>query len=144
VLETADDESGAEHEHAVREDRADQRRLDDLDQPVVQSEERDEELRQVAEPRLYDARAAGAQPRSQLLRRGADEARERGERDGRDEERRDVVQAGEMADPGQDDRKCRDRDLDAVPPGQAAEPTSPGPDRLARSGEALRRPRADT
>jgi hypothetical protein len=30
-----------------------------------------------------------------------------------------------MADPGQDDRESRDRDLDAVAPGQAAEPTSP-------------------
>ena len=50
---------------------------------------------------LDDARAARAEPRAQLLGRGADEAGERGERDGGDDERRDVVQPREMADPGQ-------------------------------------------
>jgi hypothetical protein len=110
----------------------------------MQCEERDEELRQVAEPGLDDARAARPEPRSELFRRGADEAGERSQRDGRDDERRDVVQPREMADPGQDDRECRDRELDAVAPGQAAEPTRPGPFGLARSGEGIRRSPADT
>ena len=47
-----------------------------VEEPGVQREQRDEELRQVAERGLDDARAARAEPRAELLGGGADEARE--------------------------------------------------------------------
>ena len=80
VLQPADDERDPEHEHAVREDRADERRLDDVDEAAVEREERDEELGQVPESGLNDARPAGAQSGAELLGRGPDEAGERGQR----------------------------------------------------------------
>ena len=105
VLEPADEEGDAEHEHAVREDRADERRLDDVDEPLVQSEERDEELRQVAEGGLDDAGAARAEPRAQLLGRRSDRAGERGERGGSDEKRQYGSEPGEVADRGDQDER---------------------------------------
>ena len=113
VLQPADDERDTEHEHAVREDRTDQRRLDDLDEPLVQREQRDEELRQVAERRLDDAGAAGTEPRAQLLGRGADQAGERGERRGRDDERRTSSKPREMADRRASDGGGGEAELDA-------------------------------
>ena len=59
-----------------------------VDEPVVQGEESDEELGQVAERRLHDARAARAEPRAELLGRVADEPGQRGQRDRGDDERR--------------------------------------------------------
>ena len=87
VAEAADEEREPEHEHAVCENRADERRLDDLEEAVVQREQRDEELRQVAQRGLDDARAARAEPRAELLRGGADEPREQRERGRCDDER---------------------------------------------------------
>ena len=88
VADAADEERDPEHEHAVGEDRADERRLHDVDEALVQREERDEELGQVAERRLDDARAAPEPRREPSCSVAcADEARERRQGDRRDDER---------------------------------------------------------
>ena len=81
------EERDPEHEDAVREDRADERRLHDRHEALVEREEGDEELGQVAERRLDDPAAPGAEPGAELLGRVADDPRERGERDRGDDER---------------------------------------------------------
>ena len=54
VLQSAEEKREPEHQDAVGEDRPDERRLDDLDEPLVQGEEGDKELRQVAKAGLHD------------------------------------------------------------------------------------------
>ena len=54
---------------------------------MLEREERDEELRQVAERGLHDTRRRGADAPAELLGRAADEAREERDRRGGDEER---------------------------------------------------------
>ena len=54
VAQSANDERDAQDKEAVRQDRADQGRLDDDDEAGLQREDRDEQLRQVSETRLKD------------------------------------------------------------------------------------------
>jgi hypothetical protein len=107
--EPSDEEREAQHQHAVGEDRADERRLDDADQARVQCEQRDEQLRQVSERRLDDARRARAEPAAELLGRAPDESREQRERNSCDDEGRDVVDACIAADAGCDDEQRGER-----------------------------------
>ena len=118
----ADDERDPEHEHAVREDRADERGLDDVDEPLVEREQGDEELGQVAERRLDDARAAGAEPGAELLGRGADEPGEAGERHRGDDERQDVAEPAKWQTAATATRAATDRQLDALPAVHGREP----------------------
>ena len=76
VADSAGDEGEAEHEHAVGEDRADQCGLDDVRQPLVEREERDEELRQVAERGLDHPGSGGARAASELFRGASDDSSE--------------------------------------------------------------------
>ena len=65
ALEAADEHRGAHDEQDVAEDRADQRRLDDLLQALAQREEGDDQLGRVAErdvEEAADARARSARP----------------------------------------------------------------------------------
>ena len=55
--DAAHEEREPEHQDTVRENRADECRLDDLEQPGVQRKQRDEQFRQIAERGLDDARA---------------------------------------------------------------------------------------
>ena len=82
VLEPADDEAEPEHQKEVREDRTDQRRLDDGDQSRLEGEQRNEQLRQVPQRRLQDAGRARTEPVSELLDRAADQRRQHGHRGG--------------------------------------------------------------
>ena len=111
VPQAACEEGDPEHEDAVGEDRADERRLHDGHEALVQGEERDEELRQVAERRLDDAGRAGAEAGAELLGRVADEAREGRQGDRGDDERRHVAE-GEVADGSQRDERERHPELD--------------------------------
>ena len=61
VLETPDDEGRPEDEQDVGHDRADERSLDDADEPRPQREDADEELGEVAERGLHDAGHPGAE-----------------------------------------------------------------------------------
>ena len=139
VAQPADDERDPEHEHAVREDRADERRLDDVDEALAEREERDEELGQVAERGLDDARAARAEPGAELLGRGADEPGERGERDRGDDERHDVARAREVADRRDDDHGEGDRQLDPLAPVHRRETVTerPSDEGRARRGSPM-------
>ena len=67
VLDAADENREAEHEQRVREDRSDERGLDDLEQSGAQTERADEQLGKIAERRLKHAGRAGAQVRADLL-----------------------------------------------------------------------------
>ena len=117
VSEPTDDERDPEHEHAVREDRADERGLHDVDEPSAQREDRDEELGQVAERGLDDTGAAGAEPGPELLRRRADETSEGSERDRGDGERDDVAGTGVAARRRDEDDGKGHRQLDQSPAG---------------------------
>src|SRR5205085_6463443 len=67
VSEPSGEKGKPEHQQAVGEDRTDQRRFDDTDKPLVECEQRNEQLGQVAERRLNRARASRAEPPSELL-----------------------------------------------------------------------------
>ena len=80
-----------EHEQQVADDRAGQRRLDDLDQPGLQREERDDQLGDVAERRVEDAADLRAGQRAESLGREADDPGQTEDRDRRDDEDQVVV-----------------------------------------------------
>ena len=88
-LQAADEHRGAHDEQDVAEDRADQRRLDDLLQALVEREEGDDQLGRVAERDVQEAADARARARRELLgraahqRRGRDHAERRGDEDQR-------------------------------------------------------------
>ena len=73
VPQPADQHARAEDEQQVADDRAGERRLDDLDQPGLQGEERDDQLGDVAERRVEDAADLRAGQRAEPLGREADD-----------------------------------------------------------------------
>ena len=79
VAPAAGDEGEAEDEEGVREDRADQRGLDDGDEPGLEREDADEELGEVADRGLDDAGRGGAEVVAELVGRLADEVGDAGE-----------------------------------------------------------------
>ena len=81
VSEPADDERDAEHEHAVREDRADERRLDDLDEPSCSAKSAMKSSGRLPSADWTTPAPPDAEPGAELLGRGADEPREERERD---------------------------------------------------------------
>ena len=80
-----------EHEERVRQQRADDGRLRDHELARGNREQDDEELRQVPERRLQDARHSRAEPLSDRLGGDRDHPGEAGERRGREDEDRDSV-----------------------------------------------------
>ena len=114
VTETAHEERDAEHEHTVGDHRPDERGLHDLDQAVMEGEEGDEELRQVAEPGLDDTGGRGADAAAELFGRAADEAREQGDRSGGDQERRDRRHLEKVRERRGHDEEGGERDLPDV------------------------------
>jgi hypothetical protein len=91
ALATADEHRGAHHEQDVAEDGSHDGRLDDLLEPLVESEEGDDELGRVAEGDVQEAADARARAGGQLLRRAAHQRRRRDHAErGRDEDDRRV------------------------------------------------------
>jgi hypothetical protein len=125
VLEPAHREREAEHEDAVREDRSDQGGLDERDQTVVEREEPDEELRQIAERRLDRARARRPEAAAELLGRQPDGAGEPCDRERRQREAEDRRPIEEMRErrSGYEDRV--DCQLDPLAPLDRATLTAP-------------------
>jgi hypothetical protein len=74
VSEPADGEREPEDEDAVRQDRADQRSLYELNQALVERKKRDEQLGQVAECRLNSASARRSEAAAELVGRKSDGA----------------------------------------------------------------------
>ena len=120
VPEAARDDRDPEHEDAVREHRADERGLDDVDEAVVEREQADEELGEVAERRLDRAGRAGAEPRAELLGRRADGAREHGDRGRRDEEREHGRRVEEVRESRCQHQQAGEPELDPLLPAQPA------------------------
>ena len=93
----AGEEREAEHEQQVADDGAGQRAAHDLRQPLVHRDQRDDQLRRVAERRVEEA----ADPRPGVLRRVlgrlADQPGERDQRDRREHELR-VDEVGEVVE----------------------------------------------
>ena len=85
----ADDDHEAEHEQRVGEDRADDRRLRDDELALLQREDHDEQLRQVAERRLQHPGDAGPEALAELLGRERHDPRQPGERERGEREARD-------------------------------------------------------
>ena len=71
------DHCSSEHEEGGRDDRAAQRAAHDVRQPTPNGEERDDQLRGVAEARIQEAADAGARVLRHVLRRLADQECER-------------------------------------------------------------------
>ena len=90
VLQATGDEREAQDEQAVAQDRADEGRLDQDDQALAQGEQRDEQLRQVAQRRLEDAGRPWPEAPAELLGALAHERRQHGQGDRRDDEHGDV------------------------------------------------------
>ncbi len=106
VVPAAGEEGEAEDEERVREDRADERGLDDSDEPGLEREDGDEELGQVADRRLDDAGRGRGQVIAELVGRFADQVGDAGERHGRDREGRERGGAGEVQHAGEPDRRA--------------------------------------
>ena len=83
--EAPDDEGQAQHEEHVGKDRADECGLDDSDQAGPECEDPEEELRQVAERRLYDS----GHPRSETIPEAVDTPAHDGGKDAEGQSRHD-------------------------------------------------------
>ena len=88
VAQPADQHAGPEHEQQVADDRAGERRLDDLDEAGLQREEGDDQLGDVAEGRVEDAADLRPGQRPEALRREADGPGQPEDPDGGDDEQR--------------------------------------------------------
>ena len=113
------DDREAEHEQRVREQRAEDRGLGDHRLTGGEGEEDDEELGEVAERRLEDARDRGAEAGADRLGTDPDHPGEPGKRQPADDEGHDGLVGRVVQDAGE--RRCdeRDRDEDAAPQGAA-------------------------
>ena len=86
-LDAADEHRRSHHQQDVAEDRAGDRRLHDLVEPLLEREERDDQLRRVAEGHVHDPADPGARLVRDLLggaahgRGGGDDAQRGGEED---------------------------------------------------------------
>ena len=103
VLQAAHDERQAEHQQQVGQDRADDRRLDDDQVTLAQREERDEQLRQIAERALQHAGRAGTEAVAEPLDAAPDERGQHRDRGGGQHEHHDGVELGVEGDPGDHD-----------------------------------------
>ena len=93
VLESARELRGAEHEEEIADDRAGDRCLDEIDEPRAQREDRDDELREIAERCVDESTERGAGVRGELFGGVPEETRERDDGDrarGEDDDRRGV------------------------------------------------------
>ena len=115
VTQPADEECQAEDKQQVGEDRADQGGLDDDDEAGPQREDRDEELRQVAERRLKDPGRRRPEALAELIGPLPDQDRQRGEGDRADDEDDRLAGADAVEDEGED--RGRDRDDPGRGPG---------------------------
>jgi hypothetical protein len=120
VPKPADGECKAEDEDAVGEDRADQGGLNELDQAVVEREEADEELGQVAECRLNSARAGRSEAAAELLCRQSNGSGKCGNRQCRQREAQNRVPAEKVRECGSGYQDRVDAKLDPLPPADRA------------------------
>ena len=91
----AEGEREAEDEEEVADDATGQRAAHDLRQPVVDGEERDDQLGRVAEGRVEEAADSRARVVGRVLGRLADQPGERDERERREHEELDVAEVRE-------------------------------------------------
>ena len=114
VFETTDENRDAQHEQRVREDRSDERRLNDLQQTGAQGERADEHLGKIAERRLQHAGGPGTEMFADLLRATRHVHREQRQRDRGGDELDDGAGAAELRDGRGDDCRGRDAEDDAI------------------------------
>jgi hypothetical protein len=124
VDNAACEERDAEHEHAVRDHRPHERGLHDSDEPRVQREQRDEQLRQVAERRLHGAGGGRPHACAELLGRAADEPRQLRDRQRGERERQHGRRVREVGDGGGGDERRCDAELNPVGPVHAGTATA--------------------
>jgi len=96
VAQPTEQERQPEHEQQVPEDRPGQRRLHDLDAVVEDQEDRDDQLGHVAERRVDQPADARPGVQGKLLRRAADQSRQRKDGRGRGQEYRQVGATGDL------------------------------------------------
>jgi hypothetical protein len=96
--------------------------LHDAEKSVVESEQRNEELGQVAERALDDTGRAGAEPIGELVDAAAHEACERGDREAGDDERHDgAADIGVSGDAGKDGQQNGCAEDDPIGPREDAQ-----------------------
>jgi hypothetical protein len=100
----------AEHEQDVPDDASREGAADNLVQAPVDREERDDQLRGVPECRVEEAADPGTRVVRRVLRRLADQPRERDEREGGEDEKLDVAEVEEQI--------CGDRERREAQQGQ--------------------------
>jgi hypothetical protein len=120
VAEPADGEREPEDQDAVREDRADEGGLHELDQAVVESEEGDEQLGQVAECRLNGACAGRSEAAAELLGRQPNGAGKPGDRQSRQREAENRVPVEKVCECGGGYEDRVDAQLDPLAPADRA------------------------
>ena len=119
VAETSGEEREPKDEQAVGQDRSDQRRLDDPDQPLVQGKQRHEQLGKIAERRLDRSRTSRPKSAAELFGGGAHEAGKHRERNGGGGEAQNGIRAGEIERSCDGDQSGGDHDLELLSPRHA-------------------------
>src|SRR5512132_3275892 len=102
----ADEEREAENEQDVADDASGQRAADDLGQPLVDRQQRDDQLGRVAEGRVQEPADARAGVVGRVLRRLADQPGERDERKCRQDEQLDVAEIEQVIRGDRDGREA--------------------------------------
>jgi len=115
-----DDLGDAEDEQDVRDHAAGERSADDLGQPVVDCEQCDDQLGRVAEACVEEAPDSGARVLCRILRRLADQPRERDERGAGEHEHHRVAHVREVAQRDRRGREGKQRPEDAACHGAAS------------------------
>jgi hypothetical protein len=101
---TAQKKREAEYEQEVARDRSNERGPDDRGQTLGDGDDRNDQLRRVAERRVQEAADNGADVNREVVRHLADQPRERDERHGRQYEHRHVAGSVEPVQ-GDDERR---------------------------------------
>ena len=107
-------EGGPEHEQDVRGDAPGQRAAHDVRQPLVDREQRDDQLGRVPEGRVEEPADSGSGVLAGVLGRLSDQPRERDERERREHEQHDLARSDDPVEE-EDDRREGERGPQEVP-----------------------------
>src|SRR6476646_10688012 len=141
--EAADEKRQAEHEQQVADDAAGDRRLDQFDVSVAQCDDRDDQLRGVAERGVEKTAPRRAGTARQLLRAEANQAGERDQRRRRGHEEPRRLRRDHRQDPGyggeqQQDVDRRRRDLAQHQSPNLSRSSSSAPGNKSKNASRLR------
>jgi hypothetical protein len=114
VLESPDHKTQSQDQQQVGQDRPDESRFDDIHQAGAEREQRDEQLRQVAQGGLQHPGGARSEPVAELFHRTTDQRRQQGDRQRGTREGKDSSTANKPGEGRQDDSHDSPADDDDV------------------------------